>query len=449
MPADLQRHIPLDVIVLLVLVPAHTQLDGVDFILGLALAIYIALALWQPVTDLADLPEHLGRARFSFLIRLALIYLMIVAACIVPAATRIVQRAATPVDNNGFSPAYGRMHDGALQMESALAFLTDGRNPYVERYDDTPIRFFGFQGIELEENPYFEYFPYLPGMMLASVPAYSLFDLIGLPYDQRLIYLAAYILVVLLLPLLVKAPSLKLLLTAAVGLNPLLVGPTVLGMNEALVVLALVLCALFWLRRRILLSVLFLALAVVFKQSAWFVLPFYIMLLVAGVAGRDPDPRRTIRRLLPSAALFAIVCGLLILPIALWNLPAFWNDVFAYPSGNAAINYPIRGYTVGNLLVGAGLIESALDPFPFWILQLLIGVPALLLLLQYQRQRNNIGMALFCSAFFMFVLGFVSRYFQDNYLGFVTVFMTLGLVLNAEASDQPALPDEPELLASH
>jgi len=34
----------------------------------------------------------------------------------------------------------------------------------------------------------------------------------------------------------------------------------------------------------------------------------------------------------------------------------------------------------------------------------------------------------------MLILGFVSRYFQDNYLGFVTVFLTLGYLLHAESA---------------
>jgi uncharacterized membrane protein len=318
-------------------------------------------------------------------------------------------------------------------MESALDFLAAGRNPYVARYDGTPIRFFGFQGIELEDNPYFEYFPYLPGMVLVSVPGRALFNAFGLPYDQRLIYLAAFVVLVLLLPLLAGAPSLKLLLTAAIGLNPLLVGPTILGMNEPLVALAVILCALFWLRRRILLSVFFLALATAFKQSTWFFVPFYGLLLYSRFASETLELRRMIRPLALAAAVFAIVFGVLIVPMALWDPAAFWSDVFAYPSGNAAVNYPIRGYTVGSLMVGSGLITSPLDPFPFWILQLLVGLPAMFLLLRYQWQRNTLGMALLCSAFFTLILGFVSRYFQDNYLGFVTVFLTLGLLLHAES----------------
>jgi len=429
-----QQYIPLDLIALLLLVPAHTQLAGIDFILGFALLLYIALALWQPLTGLAQLPERFGRARFSFLARLALLYLMIAAACIVPAVTRIVERATTPVDANGYSPAYGHMHDGALLMESALDYLTHGLNPYVERYDDTPIRFFGFKGIDMEYKPGFEHFPYLPGMVLVSAPAYSLFDTLGLPYDQRLIYLAAYILLVLLLPLLAETPSLKLLLTAAVGLNPLLVGPTILGMNESLVSVALVLCALFWLRRRVLLSVFFLAIAATFKQSAWFIVPFYGLLLYSRVSTDGFNPWRLIKKLAPSAAVFVVVFGLLTVPMALWDRSAFWTDVFAFPSGGVALNYPIRGYTIGNLLVGSGIIASPLDPFPFWILQLLFGLPALLLLLRYQWRRNSMGAVLLCSAFFTLVLGFVSRYFQDNYFGFVTVFLTLGILLHAESA---------------
>src|SRR5690606_41204019 len=32
-------------------------------------------------------------------------------------------------------------HDGAIQIEYALAFLQDGKNPYAERYDDAPFKY--------------------------------------------------------------------------------------------------------------------------------------------------------------------------------------------------------------------------------------------------------------------------------------------------------------------
>ena len=84
------RLMSLDLVVLLLLVPAHTQLQGIDFLLGLSLLFYIALVLWQPLTGIAQLPERFGRTRFAFLSRLALIYLMILAACVLPATRRIV-----------------------------------------------------------------------------------------------------------------------------------------------------------------------------------------------------------------------------------------------------------------------------------------------------------------------------------------------------------------------
>jgi hypothetical protein len=430
------RSIAIDLIVLLLLVPAHTQLAGIDFLLGLALLVYTGLELWHPLASYSSLPERFNKTRFTFLAKLFLLYIMIVAACLIPASERIVNRLTTKVDAEGYSPAFGQMHDGALQVESALEFLVQGKNPYVELYNETPMRFVGFSGIEMEDNPYFYYLPYLPGLILISTPLYSLSEGLGIAYDQRIIYLAAYIILIFLLPLLAKAPSLKLLLVAAVGLNPLLVGPTIWGMNDVVIAMALVLTVLFIMKRRFLLSALTLGVAVVLKQSAWFFVPFYIVLMMEMV----PRQRR-LKAPLIAFGVISIIALLAIIPFAVWDFSAFWTDVFSYPSGSAALNYPIRGYTIGNLLVGSGIIESPLDPFPFWILQLLLGMPILLLLIRYQWRRNSIGTMLIAYAFFMFIFGFLSRFFQDNYLGFVTLFITIGLVLNVE----PAAGTEPVL----
>ena len=75
---------------------------------------------------------------------------------------------------------------------------------------------------------------YLPGLLLLSLPfRQAITPLLGF-YDQRLLYLLAYV-VVLLLPLLAQRPERKLSLLAAVGLNPLLLDPIAIGMNAEVI----------------------------------------------------------------------------------------------------------------------------------------------------------------------------------------------------------------------
>jgi hypothetical protein len=51
---------PLDLLVILLLVPAHTQLEGIPFLLGLSLLLYVGLEFWRPLSAYADLPDSLA-----------------------------------------------------------------------------------------------------------------------------------------------------------------------------------------------------------------------------------------------------------------------------------------------------------------------------------------------------------------------------------------------------
>lgn len=431
----------LDVLFLLLLVPAHTQLSGKAFLLVVPLLATIVLELWHPLTSYSSLPNVYNRTRLSFLLRFVLMLIMIASASIVPALENIALRLSLAADESGFSEAYAHMHDGAVQTESALEYLSQGKNPYVEKYDDTPLRYYTFSGISIPSNPAYDHFVYLPGFLITSWPVYLLFTELGLFYDQRLIYLMAYTLLILLLPLMVEAPAQKLLLLAAVGLNPLLVGPVIIGMNDVVVILALVVAALALIKKHCLLSALFLGVACIHKQSAWFVVPFYMLLLWRMV----PSAYR-LREMTKMLVVGALVTVLSFGPFLIWDASAFFQDVFAYPGGAVDVNYPIRGYTLGTMLVGMKLVESPLVSFPFWSLQLLLGVPFLAALLKYQWRRNDIGAMFLCAGVFIFGIGFLSRFFQDNYVGFVTVLITLGGILSL--SEEEGVKGSPSMLST-
>lgn len=416
--------VSLDVLLLLVLVPAHVGLDGKPYLLVVPFLIYVLLELWIPLAPYSSLPEKLDKTRLSFLARLTLLLIIIAAATIVPTIEGIRSRYEITQQSPFSADAYRRVHDGAIQVEVALSYLQDGKNPYVENYENTPLRYFGFSNLEIPRNPAIDHFVYLPGFLLISYPAYSVFERIDLFYDQRLIYLLAYVLMVLLLPLLVEPPAVKLTMLAAIALNPLLTGPVIVGMNDVLLVLIVVFMGLALKTKHLMWSAVIFGLACAFKQSAWFLAPFYVLYLIPRVSGQNRV--REITKLVFLAAITAIV---IIAPFALWDISAFVTDVFAYPAGSVPVNYPIRGYTIGSLLVGTGVIDSPLDRFPFWALQLLLGIPLLLFLLRYQRRRNTIGSMLVAAGVFTFGMGFLSRFFQDNYVGYIAVLITMGVVM--------------------
>ena len=74
-----------------------------------------------------------------------------------------------------------------------------------------------------------------------------------------------------------------------------------------------------------------------------------------------------------------------------------------------------------------GAVESIEDYYPFWGWQLLFGLPALALSLYYLWRQRTISAMFLAASIFTFVLGFVSRFFQDNYVGFVATQALLGL----------------------
>jgi hypothetical protein len=95
---------------------------------------------------------------------------------------------------------------------------------------------------------------------------------------------------------------------------------------------------------------------------------------------------------------------------------------------------------VGRLLVTFGVVETAVDYYPFWQLQLLFGLPLLLICLLSQWRQHTLQHLFLASAVFIFGLGFVSRFFQDNYVGFVISLALLGLF--------PTFPDPTEVIES-
>jgi hypothetical protein len=417
--------LPIDLLLLLALVPAYLWGFRQEMILmAYALAGYLGVAMWHPLSNYRDLPTR-GRGKYVFLLQWMLLLIIITGAAIVPAFNNMLELWYAEIDSDGYTPAYREYHDGAIQIAEAVRFLDAGKNPYVETYENTPLRFFGFQDADspITDNPALEYLAYLPGFLWISWPAYKLAAFVGLPYDQRWVYLIFFVALVLLLPHLTTKPSYKLALTIAVGLNPLLVKPIITGMNDVVVLMFIVGAVLLLKRDKWVASALFFGMACSLKQFAWFIAPFYLLWAIHQENGLDW------KRGLKMVVIMGVVMFIIVAPVAIWNWQAFFEDVFLYPGGQVGVNYPILGYTVGTLLIGLGVIPSHYSDFPFMLLQLIFGVPLLTYLLYRQWRNNYLGEMFLFSGLFIFGLGLVSRFFQDNYIGFVAVLISVGLIL--------------------
>ncbi len=432
---DTKTGLTLDVLIVLLLIPAHVV--GQDaYILVVGLIAYLLLALWLPLPESRDVAAI--KSRGSFLSRYALLLFIAAGAVVVPTLNNVKERARSPVQDDGFSATNINLSDSALQTELALDYLTRGKNPYVERYEDTPLRFYQWWDVGDPDwkDPAFEYFVYLPGNLLLSFPIFAGSMQFGIHYDQRVIYLIFYVLLLLVLPHLVKSAAIALSLVAAVGLNPLFTNATILGMNDVLAVFGLVLSILALTRSRLLMAAFFLGLACVLKQYTWFFVPFFLLY----VWQNTPIDRR-LRQVALSIAIIGGLFLLVIGPFFFWDPLALYTDTIAFPAGRTEYLYPIRGFTIGRMLMGAGFIETFVSPFPFQILQLIVGLPLLLLLLRYQSKQSLAVLPL-TAAIFILVIGFLSRFFHENYVGVVITLAVIGILLslsNEFESSQPSI----------
>src|SRR5439155_1615041 len=168
--------------------------------------------------------------------------------------------------------------------------LLNGMNPYAADYLDTPMFFW-----PMINNPALYPLTYFPLMFLVSTPFVWAFDHLGIFWDQRYLYLPAYLATLAIVPFLVQGTAARLAMTTAIALNPQLFPFVLEGRNDFFVLLFLFAGVALLMRERRTAASLAFAAAGAAKLHALIVLPFVAMYLVAT---RKP---RTLRE--PVAAL--------------------------------------------------------------------------------------------------------------------------------------------------
>jgi len=184
------------------------------------------------------------------------------------------------------------------------------------------------------------------------------------------------------------------------------------------------------------------------KPTAWFLAPFYLLLL-AGGAPTDlwRYPLAWLRRA-AAAAWPAVLAVLLIVgPYLVWNPGAMIDDVWAWANGTSATAYQIWGWGASNLLLATGQAASRFVYWPFWIPQLLFGLPLLMGLLWRQMRCNTLDRALWGYALFLALFFFVSRFMNENYLGYILALLALGALIETPAQNPAQLPSAPGVSA--
>jgi hypothetical protein len=366
------------------------------------LGAYLAMALFAPQMP-DEMPVPRLRDRLLFTIRLSIVLFVVLAAALFPTALNIeLRRQEGPATH---------VTDGLIQTEVAIQFLMNGKNPYTENYFGTPLE--DWHGEEISWTPTdstLYHNAYLPFLFIVSIPFYLLSNAVLGWYDQRFLYILMYVGTLLLLPRLVERQRDKLCLLAVVGLNFLFTYFLADGRNDIVILFGLVVVTALIAAGHITASALVLGLTLMIKQTAWFVIPFYFLYLIPREFTFD-SIRSALFKTWP---LFAVILIILV-PFLMWDASSFFDDTVGYLLGTSLDSYPIRGWGFSTLLRAVGVIPTAYSAFPFGILELVFGIPTLILLLVRQRHTNTLQQVWLGFAVLSFVIEYFSRFFHDNY----------------------------------
>ncbi len=320
----------------------------------------------------------------------------------------INKRHASPPPQTRF------VHDHPLQIEASVDVLLKGENPYTADFRKTPMVNW-WSG-----NPALTHVIALPVTFLKSVPFSMAWHALFGWYDDRISHLCLLALLLCALYALPRHPMLKLVSVAAVAFNPLFTNYFIEGRSDV-IFLSFLISSLAMLRRGWTeVALLFLALALGSKHTAWFILPFLAVYLWRKGVFR---PERQHVLVLPLFLLAAIF-----VPFLLWDYGAFIEDIIAYPAGTIATSYPINGYGLSRILVTLHVLPNTRAAFPIGLFAVVL-VPLLALLLRHMWHKFTLGNMLLCYVAFLWPFWFVSRFFNENYMGVVAIVMTLAAIM--------------------
>jgi hypothetical protein len=414
--------------------PAALELLGQQGLSGPITLLLTALALAGLTAYLVLSFTTRLSGRHVYRAKLALIWLVVVLTVLTPALKMALLRQQS-------GPASYAHDGGVIQTEATIDYFISGRNPYVEDYLETPMAEWGLS----EFRTALYHYPYLPWTFVFSAPFSWLSRAVLGWYDQRFVYLLLFVIMLALAPTLTRSRESKLLLVMTLGLNPIMGSDVIFGQNDSFVLFWLVLSL--WLLARArntpadrrpapwrIGSAAAFGLACASKPTAWFLAPFYALLLVPQAEERVGWRRwvlTLLQRSWPALAAFLV----LVVPYLIWDADAMVDDVWRWSSGRGENAYQIWGWGASNLLLALGWVNSRFQYWPFWLPQLLLGGPLLMVLLRSQWRDNRIASACGRYSVFLLVFLFVSRFLNENYLGYILAFLALGVLGGPEEAD--------------
>ena len=348
--------------------------------------------------------------------------LFVGAVSVVVVGLLVVPATLLQVGLRDSSEPWLHVNDSTYQIDLAGELLLDGENPYGHDYRGSGLEQW-YPAAKADENVpqvALDHFAYFPGTVLTA----AAWRLLPSPFDDYRMLVLLCTLGLFAAAFLFDAPlSWKLGAGAVLAANPLAIRGAWFGTADAPSVLLTVLAFAFVARGRYLAAGASIAGAVLLKQFALVALPFLaVAMLVRGV------PRPTLLR---SGAIFAGIVALGVLPFAIWDPAALWNDTIEY----GAQTYRIIGYGLAGVLVELGVLDDRFGAYPFLPLALLVWAPitAWLAWAQWKSGRLWIGAAGFAVS--IFLLLYLGRVFQNSYLLWPLTAVLVSSLLASQRQD--------------
>ncbi len=358
-------------------------------------------------------PEMLGR--FQKHLSSVKLFLLVFTLCITmggSVVTAMFDRAKT-------APSYN-VHDIILQQESAMRYLIVGKNPYKETYFGTQVESFRYAELGRDAvNPALYHFVMPPWYLLFPfVFYYPSIHTVGF-FDGRMALLFTMGMLLVFLWYWFKDKAIARVAIVLSALSPAVINYFVEGRSDVFALAWLMGALVFLGKKRYVLSSIFLALSLLSKQTTWFIMPFYIVYLWTQTIKN--------RHMFWIAVFVCVIVGILfVMPFLIWDGKAFIESVVLYLTGNTTTSYPVSGYGLSMVLYDAGVIKDIHAFYPFMYWQIIIAVPLLFVLMRWVRNKPSESKLMMSYAIFLCVYWYLSRYFNNSHLGYLSMLFVLG-----------------------
>ena len=311
------------------------------------------------------------------------------------------------------------VHDNPIQIEEAIKHLLAGKNPYAQDFHDTPLEDW------YKDNPAIYH--------VVTLPFYSLFSLLFFfpckavfgYFDQRMVHGVVFFACLGLLWKMVKPVREKIIYLSFFAFNPLFIHFFIEGRNDIFVFTWVFLSLYLLSKKKVLASSLFLGLAFSSKQPSWLILPFYFF-YIFWQEKKSLSLLKKARLTFKKTWAFFAAIAFFFLPFLAWDAKSFIEDIYFYPGGGLTTSFPISGEGFSRFLLLLGINPKAY--FPFWGFQLIFGLPILFYLLKSLYKNRKISFLILSYALFIFVFWLFSRFFMDNYIGYLSMLFLLARV---------------------